>query len=370
MAQAIIILAIRVVRFAIRDYNYRMQSPSFIITNKILSSISKIEAAEEVIKHAPLLPLWEKQFKEDAVVRAVYHGTHLEGNQLQKDEAKDVLMGKDVVARPRDIQEIINYRKVNELIDEEVRKKIENITEPFIKKVHRIIVTKVLDEAMSGEYRTKQVVVKNSQTGEVTFTPPSAIDVPFLMREFTYWLNRDSTTELHPVLKAGIAHHELVRIHPFVDGNGRVARVLATLIMLLGGYDIRRFFSLEEYYDKDSHSYYENLQKASAGDLTAWLEYFTWGAAIEFDKVKEKVLKLSRDVKMKERFGGKQIYLNDRQVKLVEYIQEVGYLQNQSFGTVIQDVSEDTILRDIQDLIKKDLIKKVGSTKAARYVMV
>ena len=329
MAQAIIILAIRVVRFAIRDYNYRMQSPSFIITNKILSSISKIEAAEEVIKHAPLLPLWEKQFKEDAVVRAVYHGTHLEGNQLQKDEAKDVLMGKDVVARPRDIQEIINYRKVIE-----------------------------------------QVVVKNSQTGEVTFTPPSAIDVPFLMREFTYWLNRDSTTELHPVLKAGIAHHELVRIHPFVDGNGRVARVLATLIMLLGGYDIRRFFSLEEYYDKDSHSYYENLQKASAGDLTAWLEYFTWGAAIEFDKVKEKVLKLSRDVKMKERFGGKQIYLNDRQVKLVEYIQEVGYLQNQSFGTVIQDVSEDTILRDIQDLIKKDLIKKVGSTKAARYVMV
>lgn len=65
------------------------------------------------------------------------------------------------------------------------------------------------------------------------------------MREFTYWLNRDSTTELHPVLKAGIAHHELVRIHPFVDGNGRVARVLATLIMLLGGYDIRRFFHLK-----------------------------------------------------------------------------------------------------------------------------
>lgn len=84
---------------------------------------------------------------------------------------------------------------------------------------------------------------------------------------------------------------------------------------------------------------------------------FHLGAAIEFDKVKEKVLKLSRDVKMKERFGGKQIYLNDRQVKLVEYIQEVGYLQNQSFGTVIQDVSEDTILRDIQDLIKKILSK-------------
>ncbi len=347
-----------------------MQSFSFSITNKILTSISKIEAAEEVIKHAPLLPLWEKQFKEDAVVRSIYHGTHIEGNQLQKDEALDVLQGKDVIARPRDVQEIINYRKVIELIDDEVKRKIETITEPLIKKIHRTIVTKVLDEEQSGAYRTKQVVVKDSQTGNVTFTPPTPVEVPFLMREFLYWLNRDSTTEIHPVLKAGIAHHELVRIHPFIDGNGRVARALATLILLLGGYDIRRFFSLEEYYDKDALSYYENLQKASSGDLTSWLEYFTWGAAVEFEKVKEKVLKLSRDVKMKEKFGGQQIYLNDRQVKLVEYIQEIGYLQNQSFGSVITDVSEDTILRDIQDLIKKGLIKKVGSTKAARYVMV
>ena len=249
-------------------------------------------------------------------------------------------------------------------------RKIENITEPLIKKIHRIIVQKVLGDELAGEYRTKQVVVKDSQTGKVTFTPPSAVEVPFLMREFVYWLNRDSTAEIHPVLKAGIAHHELVRIHPFVDGNGRVARVLATLILLLGGYDIRRFFSLEEYYDKDAQSYYENLQKASAGDLTSWLEYFTWGASIEFEKVKEKILKLSRDVKMKKQFGGQQIYLNDRQIKIVEYIQEIGYLQNQSFAAIIQNVSEDTILRDIQDLIKKNLIKKVGSTKAARYVLV
>ena len=174
-------------------------------------------------------------------------------------------MGKDVVARPRDIQEIINYRKVIELIDEEVKRKIENITEPFIKKSTSNNCDKGPRGRHGGRVQKKQVVVKNSQTGEVTFTPPSAIDVPFLMREFVYWLNRDSTAELHPVLKAGIAHHELVRIHPFVDGNGRVARVLATLTMLLGGYDIRRFFSLEEYYDKDAQTYYENLQKASAG---------------------------------------------------------------------------------------------------------
>lgn len=347
-----------------------MFNPSFSITNKILTSISKIEAAEEVIRHSPLLPLWEKQFKEDAIVRSVYHGTHIEGNQLHKDEAKDILLGKEVVGRPRDIQEIINYRKVIELIDDEAKRKIDKITEPLVKKIHRLIVDKILTTDQAGEYRLKQVVIRNSQTGEVTFRPPPPIEVPFLMREYLYWVNRDDKHEIHPVLKAGIAHHELVRIHPFIDGNGRIARVIATLILFLGGYDIRRFFSLEEYYDKDAVVYYESLQKASSGDLSTWLEYFTSGAAIEFDKIKEKILKLSRDVKMKERFGGQQIFLAERQIQIIEYLQEVGYLQNQSFSTLFPTVSEDTVLRDLQDLIKKGLVKKIGSTKAARYVVV
>lgn len=346
-----------------------MFNPSFNITNKTLNNIAKIEASEEVIKHSPLLPLWEKQFKEDAIIRSAYHGTHIEGNPLHKDDAKDILEGRQVIGRPRDIQEIINYRKVIDFIDEEANRRIDKITELLIKKLHRTITDKIL-LADQGEYRTKQVIIRNSSTGEVTFRPPPPLEVPFLMREFVYWLNRDDRDRLHPVLKAGIAHHELVRIHPFIDGNGRVARLLATLILLLGGYDIRRFFSLEEYYDKDAVTYYHNLQKASAGDLTSWLEYFTFGAAVEFEKIKEKILKLSKDVKLKEKFGGQQIYLTERQMKLVEYLQEVGYIQNQIFKDVFPQVSEDTVLRDLQDLIKKGLIKKVGSTKAARYVMV
>ncbi|PIX71837.1 hypothetical protein COZ39_03490, partial [Candidatus Roizmanbacteria bacterium CG_4_10_14_3_um_filter_33_21] len=279
-----------------------MFNPQYSITNKILNNISKIEASEEVIRHSPLLPLWEKQFKEDAIIRSAYHGTHLEGNKLQKDEAKDVLMGKDVIGRPRDIQEIINYRKVIDFIDEEAKRQIEKITETLIKKLHRIIVVKILPDEQAGEYRLKQVIIRNSQTGEITFRPPPPLEVPFLMREFIYWVNKTDKSEMHPIIKAGIIHHEMVRIHPFIDGNGRVSRVVATLILLLGGYDIRRFFSLEEYYDRDAASYYQSLQKASSGDLTSWLEYFTFGAAIEFEKIKEKILRLSKDVKLKEKF--------------------------------------------------------------------
>ncbi len=346
-----------------------MFEPDYTISTKMLYGISRIEAVEEVIKHAPILPLWEKRFKEEAVVRAVYHGTHLEGNQLQMDEAKDVLMGKDVIARPRDIQEVMNYRRVIDLIDDEAKRGIEKITEQLSFKIHRLIVESILPSDQSGAYRTKQVVIRNSETGEVTFRPPPAIEVPFLMREFFHWLNATTRDDMHPIIKAGIAHHELVRIHPFVDGNGRLARTLSTFIMLMGGYDIRRFFSLEEYYDKDAVSYYENLQKASAGDLNSWLEYFIRGASIEFEKVKEKILKLSKDAKLKEKFGGQQIFLTERQMKIVEYVQEIGYIQNKMFSSVFPDVSEDTVLRDIQDLVKKGIMKKVGSTKGARYIL-
>ncbi len=93
------------------------------------------------------------------------------------------------------------------------------------------------------------------------------------------------------------------------------------------------------------------------------------GASIEFEKIKEKILKVSKDVKLKERFGGQQIYLTERQIKIIEYLQEIGFLQNQSFPAIFPDISEDSVLRDLQDLFKKGLIKKIGSTKGARYVL-
>ncbi len=347
-----------------------MFDPKFVITNKILRNIGIIEGAREVIADSPLLPLWEKQFRDEAMVRTAHHGTHIEGNQLNLSEAKDVLSGSPVIGRPRDVQEVINYRRVIDVIEEEAERGISRLSEPLFKKLHKIVVEKILDESRAGEYRDKQVVIRNSENGEITFRPPRPEEISFLMREFFYWLNNTDEDAMHPILKAGIAHHELVRVHPFIDGNGRVARAFTTLLMFLGKYDIRRFFSLEEYYDKDAITYYTNLQKASAGDLTSWLEYFTLGVSLEFDRVKIKVLKLSKDTQLKKKLGGKQVYLTERQTKLIEYIQNIGYLQNQQFGEVVPEVSEDTVLRDLTDLIDKGIIKKVGKTKASRYEMV
>jgi Fic family protein len=146
---------------------------------------------------------------------------------------------------------------------------------------------------------------------------------------------------------------------------------LSTLILFLEGYDIRRFFSLEEYFDSDAIKYYEALQSVekNEGSLTNWLEYFSLGLAIELSKIKDKVEKISIDGKLKEKLGGKPILLSDRQLKLIEYIQKTGYLQNKAFASIFPMVSEDTILNELKALLKAGIVKKQGITKAARYIM-
>jgi Fic family protein len=162
-----------------------------------------------------------------------------------------------------------------------------------------------------------------------------------------------------------------VRIHPFLDGNGRVARAVATLILFSEGYDIKRFFSLEEYYDREPMHYYEALQSVGKeqGNLTNWLIYFTEGLAIELTRIKEKVKSLSTDLKIKKSLGGQQLALTERQIKIVEFIQEQGFLQNKAFFELFPMVSEDTVLRELKDLLKKGIVKKEGSTKGAKYTL-
>lgn len=330
-----------------------------------------MEASREVILNAPLVPAYEKKFREEAIVRTVHHGTHIEGNELNISEAAQVLKGQQIVGRDRDIQEVINYRNVISFLDNVASGEVSGgkVTEDVIRKVHALTVEKLLPNESCGVYRKSQVVVKNSVTGEITFRPPPAIEVPYQMEEFSGWLTSVKEEDMHPVLQAGVTHYELVRIHPFVDGNGRMARACATLVLFLQNYDIKKFFSLEEHYDRNAQSYYEALKSASSGELTLWLEYFTEGLAIELTRIKEKVLRLSTDVRLKEKLGGKQVFLTERQIAMMEYIQRVGYLTNQGFADLFPKISEDTVLRDIKDLMAKGIIKKEGKTKAARYML-
>jgi len=370
-----------------------MYVPRYSITTSILKSIGLVEAAREVIMNAPLIPSWEAKFRDDAKVKAAHYGTVLEGNDLTLSEAK-LIVEKDledvgqaaeagVVARDRDVQEVINYRNVLDFIEEAGKKPMgrgqvgeaPEYTKELLLEIHKLVVYRLVRREEGGMFRNTQVVLKNSITGEVGFRPPGALEVPFLVDDFLRWLNGDYGRREHPVLRAGVAHYILAAVHPFVEGNGRTARAFATMILFQEGYDIKKFFALEEYFDKHADEYFGSLMEVSNQspklenrDLTAWLETFTRALAIELTRIKEQIRELSIDIRIKERMG-KQVALSERQMKIVEYLNSNGEIGMGEARSLLAMVSEDTILRDMRYLMDKGVVTKRGSTKAAKYVL-
>jgi len=209
-----------------------MFKPVYKTTNKIIKYISEISAARELIINASLLPQWEVKLRKEAIVKMAHHSTSIEGNPLTLEQVKKLLGGKNIGAWQKDRDEVLNYIKVLEYIDKLGEENTKDITEKNILKIHQINTKGILPEEQSGHYRKIPVAVVNG-LGEVVFQPPSVNKVPGLMKGFVSWLNSDSANELYPVLLSGISHYEFVRIHPFVDGNGRTARALSTLILYL-----------------------------------------------------------------------------------------------------------------------------------------
>jgi len=382
--------------------------PIYSITNTILKNVGVIDSACEVITHAPLVPAWEKRFQTDARAKIIHHGTHLEGNDLNLNEVEEILapdlpstihnsQSSPLPARDRDIQEVINYRAVMDYLDTLVpsrgtvpernsRVQLEKgssadegtvptgthipLTPSILAEVHRLTVEHILPQDEAGQYRSVKVIIRNTQSHEITFRPPGPFEVPGLIEELFKWLASPEGQEVHPLLRAGILHYELVRIHPFTDGNGRTARAMALLLLFLEGYEVKKFFALEEYYDAHPEEYYSALQSVTIShELTTWLEYFTLGISIEFNRVKSLVHKLSLDLHLKSTIGGRQITLSQRQIKLVEYIERHGEIGMGNVRELLSDVSDDTILRDLRDLVTKNLLIKKGSTKGTKYYL-
>jgi Fic family protein len=343
----------------------KMYCPNFTITNKILNHIAETSASREVILNAPLLPKWEVKLRKEAILKMAHHSTSIEGNRLTMEEVNRLLRGEDIAAWEKDKKEVLGYVKVLEYIDNLGEKGADKITEDIILEIHRLNTQGILKDSEAGHYRKVQVAVVNG-LGRVTFQPPEASQVPSLMIDFIAWLNSKEARELYTVLVSGIAHYEFVRIHPFVDGNGRTARALATLILYLRGFDTKRFFALDDYYNEDRRRYYAALQTVDPQiiNITQWLEYFTEGVAVSMGRVKQAILDLSVDRRLKEQRG--QIYLNDRQMKILKYLQTNPRITISEIQKMF-DISRDTANRTLKPLLENTLVKRRGKGRAIYY---
>jgi Fic family protein len=344
-----------------------MYKPNYKITPIITKEIGAIAAAREAILSSPFLPKIENRLKKDALINRSHHSTSIEGNRLSREQVALIVSGKKLPARSKDKKEVMNYISTLKFIDKYGRN-IKRMTPSTILKIHNLITKGVLPTAQCGAFRSKMVYVVDS-FGKTVFTPPKAEVAPQLVKDLCDWLNSKEAKDLYSILTAGIAHYELVRIHPFIDGNGRTARALATLILYNLGFDIRDFFSLDDYYNEDRASYYAALQSVNPKtiDITQWLEYFTEGVAVQIGEIKEKVQALSRDRLLIKELG--QIWLNERQWKFVEYLNEAKQASSKDYISLFKagGISERTVRLDIEFLVKNKVIKRSGRGRAIHY---
>jgi Fic family protein len=204
---------------------------------------------------------------------------------------------------------------------------------------------------------------------KVHYQAPSADIVDKEMNRFIKWFNRETTIE--PVIKSGLAHLWFLTIHPFDDGNGRIARAIADMQLSRADKTNQRFYSMSAQIERQKKAYYEILGKTQSGsmDVTSWLLWFfecLTGALEATDETLGKVL-------TKAKFWGKHAttIINERQKLMINKLLDDFYGKlTTSKWAKISKCSQDTALRDIQDLIDKEiLVKEPGGGRSTSYVL-
>jgi len=337
--------------------------PNFRITNVITGNLTRIERARGFLDAAKLSAEWIAGMQQRALVMEAHHTTHIEGTHLTLDQSEQLLAGK----KPRgvtadDAKEVVNYRQAFDLVADYLGSG-DPTTEGLVREIHKRLVRGVRGNAATpGEYRRVQNYVANSVTKEIIYTPPPPLQVPPLMAEFIFWLNAEQ--EVHPILVAGVAQYQLVHIHPFLDGNGRTARLLSMLCLYRKGYDFKRLFTLSEYYDRDRSSYYRAIQSVRGPelDLTEWLEYFTNGLRSQLAEVQQKGESLIRlDVLTNKH------KLTARQRVAIELAADGPEFRIEDFEARCPGVHRRSLQRDLRALIEKHLLVVEGATNRLVY---
>lgn len=351
-----------------------MYKPKFTISPDFLSAVAEIAEIKAIVERSRVLPLNELQLKREALIRMVHTSTSIEGNLLAEHQVDRVLSGMTVAADDRSIREVKNYQNAVKEV-EKLAKEKKDLSTDLILDLHAISMKGLLPEEKLGKFRTGEIYVVDDNgdgTEDVRYQGPKAEDLKRLIKEMVDWYKKATEKEqLHPVVKAGILHLQFVSIHPFPDGNGRMARLLTQFSLYRDNWDFRKIIVLEEFYNKDRQQYYdaENIvqgEKYHEGqDLTPWLDYFVAGFLIEA----RKVFKTINSLGFNKNTEGTQTVLDPDEVKIIDLLVSSNNIRS---GDVMKllGIAKRTAQLKLKGLVDKELIKAEGKGPATFYTSV
>lgn len=340
-----------------------MFQPQYTITEALLHNVKRIEGLTEKLRCQRLPSVVLRRFEREARAISSFASTSIEGNPLSLTDVKRLL--KSHPKRIRDSErEVLNYNRALERIAKQARSGCLTISHTEMTALQRQVTEELLPTSDCGQYRTQPVFVNDPKTRKTIYWPPDAHDVHPLMGNLIKWV-RAEQRGADPLIVAGIFHRQFVLIHPFLDGNGRTARLLTTMLLAHGGFDLFRLFSFERYYNDNVARYFEKVGArgnyydiAESIDFTEWLEYFTDGIIDELLRVQKQI----------ERMHVADIRLKPHHQKILRHLQKHGSIMDVEYAKLTRRAKATRVL-DFKDLISFKLIERKGKGRATYYVL-
>ncbi len=341
-----------------------MYQPNFHYTATIINQIGALERYYGQLTAQKLIPSLSLRLTEENRILATHYSTSIEGNPLTPHEVTNVVLDERIPTNKSE-HEVKNYFNLLIHISVMAQKRV-TINTDFMLMLHRKLMDGI-EIKQPGEIRSSGVIVghRNMAGLVAKHNPPAHTreGIEKLLTEVFEWLQQPS--DIHPLIRSGILHHQLAYIHPFFDGNGRIARLLTSYYLLLQHYEVTKYFILDDYYDIDRLEYSDKLHSADSGDKTAWLEYFLEGIAHSLKSALARIEDISGQVMEKAKGDNRamvtkreedvlQVVIAKKQIKTSDIQQALGVTRQQ--GQFL-----------LGSLVDKGILQKFGKTKSSYY---
>lgn len=320
--------------------------PKYVLTPMISQHLQTIEAAKSVIDAINIPPEVETNIRRQSILKSSLFSARIEGNPLTLDELTRV------PSKDQKKVEVYNILKGLQLVQ---RRGARDITLTFLKELHSKVMLGVGERGTIGRFRTETSAIFNT-AGIAIYLPPPPRQIPGLMDRLVKFAN--SPKEQFVPIRAILAHYSFEKIHPFLDGNGRVGRLLLQSILEKTGYGMKGLLSVEEYLDKHRADYYDVLA-LSERDVTDYVEFML--EALAETAIQAQKLALNKEqVKPED-------YLLPRRAEILAIIQDHQLVPFDTIRRRFMAVNERTLRYDLKKLQDANLIRKRGTTKGAYY---
>ncbi len=340
-------------------YNFKLNIDWKLIN--LISEIDRFDANWTAIERKEGQSL--KELKSFATVRSVGASNRIEGNKMSDEEVEALLQKIDITKlTDRDSQEVVGYFEVLDLISESYENI--SITENHIKSLHNnLIKYSAKDQWHRGNYKLHSNAVEATfpdgkrqvifQTTEAGFATEDAI------RQLLNWYYLE--TEVHPIIKVASVVYDFLSVHPFQDGNGRLSRLISTLLLLKNGYKWIQYVSFEHEIENRKNEYYQVLRSCQAQrpneDITVWVKFFL-----------NCLSNIQSQLLMKLQKSGLETRLSPKEKLIFTIIQNRPNIQSGEISRKLA-IPAPTVKRILSELLNKGLIEKQGSGRNVSYTI-